>query len=156
MSIDFSIIEKRTFDCSIEKVKDLLDFNIEDFAKKSNKIKLFEKINEKTFKIETKEKKMLNKIMMLKTVLKHKENKPKGLLYISTIDSEENNISIDCKIRTIKIDEETTDVAVKLEIKLDFGFNSITNKGIKLFADKEIKNFLNEKLDKIQEKKFFK
>lgn len=152
MSIPFNLTEKRTFNYPFSKMESVFEQDFKELADQSKFIDSFNEIEENCFDIKTKEKKVVMKKLFLKTRLKYLVNKEKGLLHIFSInDIEDNNLKLDCKIRAIPNNEETI-VAIKLEGGVDFGFSKVTNKGIKVFADKEIEKFLSELFNKFEVK----
>jgi hypothetical protein len=147
MSIDFTIVEKRMFNNRIEDFQAVLDLDLNKLAEKSSVIETFKEVEENVFEVKTEEENVVGKKLFLKTKLTYKVNKKKGLLNIYSIDEEDNNLSLDLKIRAIPENENKTILAVKLEASVDFGFSKIINKTIKVFVDKKIKKFLDVTLD---------
>ncbi len=153
MGITFNLIEKKTFNCGMIDLQDALDLDFKKMAKDSSTIESFEEIEENVFKIATKEKTIMKKKLNLRSILSYKVNKKKGLLHIKTKEDETNNLIIDCRLRLIPESENSTIVAVKLDASVDFGLPKLLNKTIKLMADKEIKNFLEETINTFDLKK---
>lgn len=153
MAITFNLTEKKIFDCKMIDLQNALDLDLKKMAEESLTIESFEEIEENVFKIETKEKTIMKKKLNLRSVLSYKVNKNKGLLHIKTKEDETNNLIIDCRLRLIPESENSTIVAVKLDASVDFGLPKLLNKTIKLMADKEIKNFLEETINTFDLKK---
>lgn len=153
MAITFNLTEKKIFDCKMIDLQNALDLDFKKMAEESLTIESFEEIEENVFKIETKEKTIMKKKLNLRSVLSYKVNKNKGLLHIKTKEDETNNLIIDCRLRLIPESENSTIVAVKLDASVDFGLPKLLNKTIKLMADKEIKNFLEETINTFDLKK---
>tara|TARA_Y100001960_G_scaffold333891_1_gene441990 strand:+ start:24664 stop:25134 length:471 start_codon:yes stop_codon:yes gene_type:complete len=147
MGIDFTIVERRVFNNKIEDFQETLDLDINKLAEKSSLIESFKEVEKNVFEIKTEEENVVGKKLFLKTKLTYKVNKKKGLLNIYSINDDNNNLSLDLKIRAIPESEEKTILAVKLEANVDFGFSKIINKTIKVFVDKKIKKFLDVTLD---------
>lgn len=152
MAIDFNLVEKKTFNYPIEKLNSVFDLNFEELAASSSVIDEFIKLNENKFDIKTKQKTVMKKDLFLKTRLLYKTNIEKGMLHIISEDVDGNNLFLDCKIKAVQTSETTTTIAVKLDASVDFGFSKLLNKGIKIFADKEIKRFLEETLETFEVK----
>lgn len=153
MAITFNLIEKKTFNCAMIDLQDALDLDFKKMAEDSSTIESFEEIEKNVFKIATKEKTIMKKKLNLRSVLSYKVNKKKGLLHITTKEDETNNLIIDCRLRLIPESNNSTIVAVKLDASVDFGLPKLLNKTIKLMADKEIKNFLEETINTFDLKK---
>ncbi len=152
MSIDFNLVEKKTFNYPIEKLNGVFDLNFEELAASSSVIDEFVKLNENKFDIKTKQKTVMKKDLFLKTRLLYRTNIEKGILHIISEEVDGNNLFLDCKIKAVQTSETTTTIAVKLDASVDFGFSKLLNKGIKIFADKEIKRFLEETLETFEAK----
>lgn len=150
MSIDFTIVEKRVFNNKIEDFQAALDFDLNKLAEKSSVIENFKEVKENVYAIKTEEENVVGKKLFLKTTLTYKVNKKKGLLNIYSINEEDDNLSLDLKIRAIPENSDKTILAVKLEASVDFGFSKIINKTIKVFVDKKIKKFLDVTLDTLE------
>jgi len=150
MSIDFTIVEKRVFNNKIEDFQAALDFDLNKLAEKSSVIETFKEVKENVYAIKTEEENVVGKKLFLKTTLTYKVNKKKGLLNIYSINEEDDNLSLDLKIRAIPENSDKTILAVKLEASVDFGFSKIINKTIKVFVDKKIKKFLDVTLDTLE------
>lgn len=152
MSIDFALIEKKTFNYPIKELHSFFDLDFEELAKGSSVIENFKQLEENKFDITTKNKTIMKKDLCLKTRLNYKTNFKKGLLHIVSEKVDGNNFHLDCKIRAIPTTENTTTIAIKLDASVDFGFPKLLNKSIKIFADKEIKKFLEETLENFEVK----
>lgn len=147
MSIEFNLVEKKTFDYPIKKLSDFLNVDFEELAKESSVIDEFSKIDENKYDIKTKNKSVMKKELFLKTRLSYKKNIEKGMIHILSEKNDGDNLYIDCKVRAIPTVGNKTTIAVKLDATVDFGFSKLVNKGIKVMADKEIQKFLNETIN---------
>lgn len=142
MSIDFNMIEKKTVNYPLSRIKEKLDINFQDLADKSDLISDFNEKDQNIFEIKTKKKIILKKELYLQTTLKYIINMKEGLVSIKSENTDLDNLFIDCKLRAIKEDNESTIIAIKFEGSVDFGLPNFLNNQIKKYVDKEIESFM--------------
>lgn len=152
MLFNISFVEKEEMKIKFEEILKALNLNFNEIFKNNNYIDFFEEYENSSFKIITKEQKILLKKIKINTNIKYKKNIDRGLFHIYSdenykLEKDGCNFFIDCKVKIKKVSEATTFFAVKLDCSIDFGFNNLINKNIKSKIEKEIKNKIKKLIE---------